>query len=135
MREVVKRYELNSNVSLEKLKKNGFKEGGILGDVSTENYCYIRYLIDDIELLVEVGKDKDNALTFNDEENVLVLDEDFGQPYRAFYNEENDFPFLNDVVKLYNKEMDKLVDNGILQEKKIKIKETPKVYKKTKDIN
>lgn len=130
MREVVKRYELNSDVSLDKLKKIGFKKGGILGDVSTENYCYIKYLIDDINLLVEVEKTDDNTIMFNDEDDVLILDEDFGQPFGPFYNEESDNPFINDVIRRYNKEMDKLVDKGMLHEKKVKKQETQKVYAK-----
>lgn len=135
MRKQTKRYELNSEVSIEKLKEVGFKKGGILGDISTENYCYIKYLIEEIDLLVEVEKTEDNTIIFNDEDNVLVIDEDFGQPYGSFYNEEKDTPFINEVIKRYNKEMDKLVDKGILKEKKVKEKETPKAYKKIKDIN
>ena len=124
MREQVKRYELNNDVTIEKLKENGFKDGGFMIGLTSPKYHLIKYLVDDIEMRIEI----DATLAFNDSENILILDEDFAQPYRAFYNRELDFPFLNKVITKYNKVMDELVDKGIFHEKKL---EKGKVYKKT----
>ena len=40
--------------------------------------------------------------------------------FEAFYNEEKDFPFLNDLIMEYNNSMDILVNKGILKEKELK---------------
>ena len=51
---------------------------------------------------------------WNDFDYVLVLDEDFGQPYTPFYNhyededDSNYFEFLRNVVEAYNAKMDSL---------------------------
>lgn len=55
---------------------------------------------------------------WNDFDNVLVMDEDFGQPYTPFYGENygkdiDDFPALEDVILKYNVFMSGL---GIFEE-------------------
>lgn len=121
MREQIKRYELNKDVTVEKLKENGFKEGGIMKELVSPKYHLNKCLVDDIEMLIEI----DTTLAFDDTENILVLDDDFCQAYGEFYNKEADDPFLNKVITKYNQVMDELVDKGIFHEKRLE-KEQPK---------
>lgn len=52
----------------------------------------------------------ENLSDWNDEDWVLLLDEDFGQPYTPFYShykeEVINFPYLERVIKGYNHFMD-----------------------------
>ena len=116
----IKKYKLNENVSIETLKKNGFKEGGFMNEVPSPKYKYNKYLVDDIELCIEISVNEDKSLSFDDFNNVLVLDDEFCQPYTDFYNTQNPDSivsgYLNRVISKYNEEMDELVKKGILQE-------------------
>ena len=72
-------------------------------------------LVDDIELDIYV---QTVPIQFNDFENIEVMDFAFGQPYTPFYGDNykkyiNDFPYLQKVIKRYNKVMDNL---GIFEE-------------------
>ena len=115
----IKKYDLNDNLTIKKLKKNNFKEGGFIKEIPSPKYYYNRYLIDDIELHIEIVINSDNSFTFDDFDNVLVLDENFCQPYFPFYENKKGFPFLNKVIIEYNNAMDELVKKGILKEKKL----------------
>ena len=63
------------------------------------------------EITLNVGFPK-NLLKWNDWNYVLVIDEEFGQPYTPFYkyliNEIEAFPALLEIVHAYNEEMSKL---------------------------
>ncbi len=55
----------------------------------------------------------ENLAEWNDFDYILVLDEDFGQPYTPFYNflnwpEKGSFPYLGNIVKAYNEFMSSL---------------------------
>ena len=124
MNSIIKKYELSSNVTTEDLLKNGFKysEKGCIKDITTPRYHFIKYLTKDFELLIEIGINEDGTLLFDDEKHVLLLDDDFCQPYGPFYDEVNS-PIVNDLINKYNEVMDKFVENGIMREKDIVKKE------------
>ena len=120
MREVIKRYELNENINISKLENNRFSRIEPNNKEHLLKYLYIEELLDDIELQIEIDIDKEGKYLFDDQESILIFDDAFGQPYQAFYNEEKDFPFLNDLIMEYNNSMDILVNKGILKEKELK---------------
>ena len=63
------------------------------------------------EITLNIGFPEDLS-KWNDFDYVLVLDEDFGQPYGPFYhymgNKIPAFPELLEIVNAYNREMSKL---------------------------
>lgn len=117
MNKKIKRYDLN-NITVEDLIKNEFKycETGVINSIKTPRYFYIKFLCDEIELIIEIGINENGTLSFDDYENVLLIDDDFGQPYNPFYRD-TEFPFLDKVINKYNEAMDDLVKKGILVDK------------------
>ena len=111
MKPEIKKYELSDKITIKKLKKNNFKEGGFMKDIPSPKYYYNKNLIDDIELYIE------RTFNFDDFDNIIVLDDNFCQPYYPFYESKEEFSFLNKVIKEYNKTMDELVEKGIFKEK------------------
>lgn len=104
----IQRYKLKDGVTKDTLLQCGFRPGGsyIAKDVV---YMTYRALADSID--VNIGMPEDLS-KWNDFDYVLVLDNDFGQPYTPFYNfmngeikEKNCFPFLRKVIAKYNKVM------------------------------
>lgn len=69
----------------------------------------IKYLVGEIAVTVTFPAD---LYDWNDFDFVIVLDEDFGQPYTPFYHymngEINLFPFLEKVIRKYNEFMSSL---------------------------
>lgn len=68
------------------------------------------WLAGEIELYVSLPE---NLSEWDDFKNVLLLDEDFGQPYTPFYGllnrpKQKPFKFLSTVVDKYNEFMDSL---------------------------
>lgn len=112
----IKRYKLKENVTKDSLIALGFKNGGY-------------WVSKDAELYLMKHLDIGWGLSFNivipeeikewdDFEHVLVVDEVYGQPYTPFYGDNfgkdiTDFPFLEQVIREYNKFMDGL---GIFEE-------------------
>ena len=71
----------------------------------TEKYEY--------EISIIIAFDSSNLESWNDFDNVLVLDEDFGQPYTPFYGDNYkknvaNFPVLEWVISEYNTLLDTL---------------------------
>ena len=124
-----KEYILNDKLKIKTLKKNDFKEGGFMKNVPAPKYFYNKNLIDDIQLHIEISINPDGTFSFDDFDNIIVLDDNFCQPYYPFYTSDNDFPYLNKVIKKYNKAMDELIENGILKEKTIKKDDNVKIKK------
>lgn len=65
------------------------------------------------EISIIIAFDSSNLESWNDFDNVLVLDEDFCQPYTPFHGdnykkEVSDFPFLEWVISEYNALFDSL---------------------------
>ena len=127
MREIIKKYELSEDVSIYKLEKSGFKRKEPTEEDQMLRYSLKKPLLEDINLYLEIQVTGDKRFIFDDQKTVELIDEDFGQPYGSFYNEDKDFPFLNDLIKKYNNTMDELVEKGILKEKVILKENKPKV--------
>ncbi len=127
MREIIKQYELSNEISIYKLEKSGFIRKEPTEEDQLLRYSYIKPLLEDINLYIDIQITSDKKFIFDDNKTVELIDEDFGQPYGAFYNEDKDFPFLNDLIKKYNKTMDELVEKGILKEKVLEQENKPKV--------
>lgn len=124
MREIIKRYELNDDINMYKLSKNDFKR------IEHEEETFLKYhfskeLLDEITFNIDIKINQDKKYIFDDQKDVELFDEAFCHQYRAFYDEDRDFPFLNDLIKEYNNTMDELVEKGVFK---------PKVLTKTKTL-
>lgn len=114
----IKRFKLKDNITKENLIALGFRNGGSWIKKDAElflNKCieYDRYF----EYSIGIAFSSD-INDWNDFDNVLVMDEDFGQAYYPFYGENygkdiDDFPALEDVILKYNEFMSGL---GIFEE-------------------
>ena len=111
----IKRFKLKEGrPTKEDFERYGFREGGswIIKDakwfcdkiISKEDKHYYR----DYETSFSMAF-QDDPSKFNDFDNVLVLDEEFGQPCTPFYGylngETEPFPFLAWVISEYNEWM------------------------------
>lgn len=113
----INRYKLKDGVTKDDLLKLGFRPGGTYikedADIS-----WFRTLVDSISLDIAFPED---ISKWNDFDYVIVIDEDFGQPYTPFYSHYEDdedsecFVFLRKVITAYNKVMDSL---GFLEKKR-----------------
>ena len=108
---MIKRYKLKDGVTYEFLLANGCKEGGAWIDESAVFYIS-KPLVDEVSLNIAFPKDLSR---WDDFDYILVLDEDFGQPYTPFYHYAQTrirggkpFKFLQMVINKYNKVMDSL---------------------------
>lgn len=126
MREIIKEYELDDNISIYKLEKCNFKRVEPTAHDKLLEYYYVQKIIEDIYVFIQVGISSDNKFIFNDAKDIDVFDDDLDARYNAFYNEEKDFNFLNDVIRRYNALMDELVEKGILKPKDLKKENKPK---------
>lgn len=102
-------YKLKNNVTKEYLLDLGFKEGSWQSEYKNI-HCVSKniQLIESIELHITI---RTNPMSFNDFEDVLVLDEDFCQPYAPFYGKNykklnDDYGYLQKVISRYNQAMD-----------------------------
>ena len=109
---MIKRYKLKNGVTHEFLLANGCKEGGAWIDGNAVFYIS-KPLVNEISLNIGFPNDLGK---WNDCYYVLVLDENFGQPYTPlFYNYAQTrirggkpFKLLSRVIAAYNKTMDSL---------------------------
>ena len=81
MRNNVKRYILNDNIENNLLEKNGFKKGGFLSEIPSPKYYYNKNIMNELLLHIEINIDSAGIFNFDDFDNVIVLDDMFGQPY------------------------------------------------------
>ena len=102
-----------------KIKRFKLKDGADVSEVPlTPHMTYVhkdavrgfyKWLADSVEVNIAFPQDLSE---WNDFDFVLVLDEDFCQPYTPFYDFLNGytklFPFLAKVVKAYNAVMESL---------------------------
>ena len=118
----IKRYKLKRNITKEKLVALGFKSGGSWIKKDAELFLSKCFLYKDTHFEYSIGiAFSSNINDWNDFDNLLILDEDFCQPYTPFYGDNYgkdiiDFPTLENVITNYNNFMDSL---GILEEVKI----------------
>lgn len=129
--EKIKQYKLKPDITKEQLISMGFKEGGTYVHKEAKMvliHCIVIH--NTTEIKKKNGKirtykftsefDVDIAITdnlndWNDYDNILVLDSDFGQPYYPFYEYMSGKMKANQVPKVlpllvteYNKYMDSL---------------------------
>jgi len=104
----INRYKMKPDTTDAILMSAGFRDGGSWIKDDCKLFKSIS-LVGEIEL--NIGFISTEG--WNDFDYVLVFDDDFGQPYTAFYGynygkEIGDFRFLQKVIRRYNEEMDKL---------------------------
>lgn len=114
----INHYELNPNVTVEKLKEIGFKQGGWMSNVKKPKMSYMNPLVKNIELYIEINTD---TFEFDEDENIFIWDDNFGQAYYPFYND-TEIAFASRVKRAYNDKMDSLVDQGLFEKVNVKTK-------------
>lgn len=104
----IKRFKLRDGVTKDDLIKLGFRTGGTWIKEGAELFLsrYFHYKETDFEFTIGIAFGPD-IRDWNDVDNVLVLDDDFCQPYIPFYydNYEKDitgFPTLEYTILKYN---------------------------------
>ena len=110
----IKRFKLKDNITKDDLIALKFRSGGSWIKKDAELFlcrCF-EYRKSDFEYSINIAFSSD-INDWNDFDNVLVLDEDFGQPYTQFYGDNygkdiDNFPVLEMVISNYNKFMDSL---------------------------
>ena len=122
----IKRFKLKDNVTRDDLIELGFRNGGSWIKKDAELFlsrCFeyketeFEYSISIFEYSISIAFSSD-INDWNDFDNVLVLDEDFCQPYTPFYGDNygkdiTDFPTLENTIFKYNEFMSSL---GIFEE-------------------
>ena len=115
----IKRFKLKDNVTRDDLIARGFRNGGSWIKKDAELFlsrCF-EYKETEFEYSISIAFSSD-INDWNDFDNVLVLDEDFCQPYTPFYGDNygkdiTDFPTLENIIFKYNEFMSGL---GIFEE-------------------
>lgn len=107
----IKRFKLKDHITKEELVSLGFKSGGSWVKKDAKLYLskffYYRPTKFEYSISIAFGSDIND---WNDFDNVLILDEDFCQPYTPFYGDNygkdiKDFPTLENVIIEYNEFM------------------------------
>ena len=78
--------------------------GGSYVNKNSKYVCYKR-LVGDIEVNIAFPE---NLAEWNDFDYILVMDDEFGQPYTPFYEANHPFTFLLNVIGNYNKLLNSL---------------------------
>lgn len=108
-----KSYKLKYTPTEEQLIKLGARHGGSWINEKSVLFISKCFILSeyDFEFSIDICF-KDDISDWNDFDNVLVLDDDFGQPYTPFYIDDNykkeisDFPCLEYCIEKYNEVMD-----------------------------
>lgn len=115
----IKRFKVKDGVTKEDLIALGFASGGtwVKKDAKLFRCRIFEYTPTHFEYSISIVFG-DDINDWNDFDNVLILDEDFCQPYTPFYGDNfgkeiYDFPSLENVIYRYNKFMSEL---GIFEE-------------------
>lgn len=102
-------YKLKESITEEDLFSLGFKDASWNSNYKNQDVVGKTInLHDSIDLSIYI---KTNPMEFDDFEDTLLLDFDFGQPYTPFYGDNykkkiGDFDFLQKVISRYNQAMD-----------------------------
>ncbi len=120
MREVIKRYELDDNLTMKKMDKSEFIRLRETEEWPTIRYYYSKELCDSIEVQIMICP-WEHILhdEFDDKKDIQIYDCFNERIFEPFYDEERDYPFVNDLIKEYNNTMDSLVEKGIFKPKKL----------------
>lgn len=115
----IKRFKVKNNITKQELISLGFKSGGSFVKEDAELYLSKSFYNKktDFEYSIDIVFSSD-INNWNDFDNVLIIDENFCQPYTPFYGNNygkdiNDFPVLEMVINKYNQFMSSL---GIFEE-------------------
>lgn len=114
----IKKFKLKDNITEKDLIALGFKNGGSWVKKDAELCLSVYFEYNDMfEYSIHIAFSS-NINDWNDFDNILVLDEDFCQPYTPFYGDNygkdvHDFPVLENVITRYNEVMSSL---GIFEE-------------------
>lgn len=105
----INRYRLKPGTTLDNVKQERFKDGGSWINENSVLYKSITLIEDSVVLDIGFHTVED----WNDFDYVLVLDDNFLQPYTPFYGDNygktiSNFEYLQRVIQKYNDEMDKL---------------------------
>lgn len=106
----IHRFRIKSNVTQGDLENLGVRKGGVFVNSSAE-WVYFMHLSDDVTLNIAFPKD---LASWNDFDFVLLLDEDFGQPFTPFYRYLNEGKkhtsgpneYLKNIIQQYNAAME-----------------------------
>ena len=130
----MKRYELsdyflslNTAEQISLLTDTGFKRGFWRESKKSDHhwmtyyFCLFNSKKEKIsyEFSFDVAIDLDDLKSWNDFDNLEVIDDDFGQPYNAFFRAQDSghsFSFLDMIIEKYENQMNKLVEAKILEE-------------------
>lgn len=118
MREVVKSYELDDNLTIEKMDKSEFVRLNPTMGRPVISYYFTKELCDSVEVQITIYP-FEHILhdEFDETKNIVVYDTYYKRVFEPFYDEERDYPFVNDLIKEYNRAMNDLVSKGIFKEK------------------
>lgn len=101
----IKRFKLRDGVTMNSIRAThkDIREGGAYMTPDSE-WFLCKTLHEEIEANICFPHDLSR---WNDFDHIILIDEDFGQPYEPFYGQNygreiNDFPFLEDVIESYN---------------------------------
>ena len=117
----IKRYDMKQGTTLDDILYCGGKEGGEWIKNGSKYFISKGFCNEEtnLEISIEIAF-MENITDWDDFENVVVIDEDFCQPYTPFYQQYGlnvtYFPALEFCVKQYNDFMDSL---PFLIEKKV----------------
>ena len=124
------RYELSPSVTADHLLKAGFQKGCWIeaskSDYVKDNWYSKTYVLNPGEITLTIAIDITHLSDWNDFDGIEVIDESLGQPYQPFYEYREEhgkhlimgqFPFLEKVYQIYDKEMLKLVQQDIFHVK------------------
>ena len=115
----IKRFKLKDNITKDDLIALKFRNGGSWIKNDAELFLSRCFEDEETEFEYSIGiAFSSNINDWNDFDNVLVMDEDFGQPYTPFYGDNygkdiDNFPVLEMVIAKYNRFMSSL---GIFEE-------------------
>ena len=107
----INRYKIKQGTTKQDLINCGFRQGGtwVIKNATLFKSYYVNYK--SLEASINIAF-TNNIDGFNDFDNILILDEDFLQPYTVMYGDnygkETDFEYAVAVIKEYNKQLDNL---------------------------
>lgn len=110
----IKRYSIRDETTIEDIKAAGGRDGGTWVNKKSKMFLskHCEYKPTHFEFSIDIAFN-DDLTDWNDWDYVLVLDEDFCQPYTPFYGDNfgaeiSNFPTLEYCVEKYNEFMDSL---------------------------
>ena len=115
----IKRYKLKDSVTKEDLIALKFRSGGSWINKDAELFLSRCFECGEYDFEYSIGIAFSSDInSWNDFDNVLVMDEDYAQPYTPFYGDNygkdiDNFPVLEMVIAKYNRFMSSL---GIFEE-------------------